>query len=202
MRREQNSKRNNYKYWGILIILCITFFVAACSGKQSELISLEELEGKQAQEIEESGEVEDTEKESTIFVYVCGAVAAEGVYKLPQGSRAFEAIAKAGGFRADAATSSINQAEILKDEMQLYIPTVEEVMQETAQKEAEDEGKVNLNTASREELMTLPGVGESKADSILKYREENGGFQTIEDIMQISGIKEGLFSKIKDYITV
>ena len=60
MRREQNSKRNNYKYWGILIILCITFFVAACSGKQSELISLEELEGKQAQEIEESGEVEDT----------------------------------------------------------------------------------------------------------------------------------------------
>lgn len=187
------------KYLRILIMFCFALLLMACSDKKSEHLLLEELEAEQTES------VDDTEKQvvpSTIYVYVCGAVAVEGVYELPEGSRAFEAISKAGGFRADAATSYINQAEILKDEMQLYVPTIEEVMQKIAEEESEEEGKVNINTASREELMTLPGVGESKADSILSYREENGGFQTIEEIMQISGIKEGLFNKIKDYITV
>lgn len=199
MHRKYYLKLEKYKCFGILIVFCLALLMTSCSNEKSEQILLEELETEQAEA------VDDTEKQSdysTIYVYVCGAVAVEGVYELPEGSRAFEAIAKAGGFREDAATSYINQAEILKDEMQLYIPTTEEVMQDIAEKKSEEDGKVNLNTASREELMSLPGVGESKADSILKYREENGGFQTIEDIMQISGIKEGLFNKIKDYVTV
>lgn len=104
----------------------------------------------------------------------------------------------AGGFSEEAAVSRINQAEVLKDETRLYIPTMNEIVEE----QSKEDGKVNLNTATKEELMTLPGVGQSKAALIIQYREEHGKFQTIEDIMNISGIKEGLFGKIKDYIKV
>ncbi|MBQ8804830.1 MAG: helix-hairpin-helix domain-containing protein [Tyzzerella sp.] len=174
----------------IFVVAFIMFCLAACKEEGTELTLLEDA-------VAEEEEAEAANPES-IFVYVCGAVNCEGVYELPAGSRGYEAIDKAGGFRSDAATSQINQAEILQDEATLYVPTVYEI----AESQAEDDGKVNLNTAAKEELMTLPGVGEAKALSIISYREEQGGFKTIEDIMQISGIKEGLFNKIKDYIKI
>lgn len=174
----------------IYLVICMLLCLVSCKKEEAELLTLDEAE-------EVLTETEETASES-IYVYVCGAVVSEGVYELPVGSRCHEAIALAGGFCEDAATTSINQAEILKDEATLYVPTI----QELSQSQSEDDGKVNINTASKEELMTLPGVGEAKAESILQYREENGSFKTIEDIMQISGIKEGLFAKIKDYIKV
>lgn len=178
----------------ITVIMAFLFILSmtACKQNESEQIILEAI---QSEQIEKDGNSDENE---SIFVYVCGAVLHEGVYELSIGSRAYEAIEKAGGFSEDAAMTYINQAEILEDETRLYVPTKEEMTAE----QAEEAGKINLNTARKEELMTLPGVGEAKADSIIKYREVNGKFQSIEDIMQISGIKEGLFSKIKDYITV
>lgn len=174
----------------IYLILLIVVFLIGCRNDEHSEISLTEVEDVEA---------EDTVEEAdTIFVYVCGAVRYEGVYELPSDCRVYEAIAKAGGFREDAATSAINQAEVLKDAARLYVPTVAEaeVLQEA------EAGKVNLNKASKEELMSLPGVGASRADSIIQYREQQGAFQSIEDIMQISGIKEGLFEKIKELITI
>lgn len=173
------------------LIFVLLFQIVACAQEEREEILLEEVE---LNIVEETEKLED----DSIFVYVCGAVKCEGVYELPSGSRIYEAIAKAGGFREDAAMTQVNQAEVLQDEAQIYVPTLEE--QKESQKH--DDGKVNLNSAAKEELMTLPGVGETKAESIIAYREQHGRFQTIEDIMQISGIKEGLFVKIKDYITV
>ena len=150
----------------------------------------------QLEDLELEGISEDSNQES-IFVYVCGAVVSEGVYELPDGSRVYEAIEAAGGFREDAATTAMNQAQVLEDEQRIYVPTLEELRVQST-----SEGrKVNLNTATKEELMTLPGVGESKADSILRYRQEKQ-FRRIEDIMEIAGIKEGLFEKIKEHITV
>lgn len=146
----------------------------------------------------DSTEAEADAKEDSIFVYVCGAVECEGVYELPEGSRVYEAIAAAGGFREDAAVTEINQAEVLKDEVQIYVPTEEEVKKGQASKD----GKINLNTATKAELMTLSGIGETKADSIIRYREEHGKFQSIEDIKNIDGIKDGLFERIKNSITV
>lgn len=183
---EENMRRIKMLYVMILMIASVT----ACSDGGKEQIPLE------AVEIQEQDEV--TEKTDSIFVYVCGAVAYEGIYELPAGCRVYEAIAKAGGFREDAATTAINQAEVLKDAMRLYVPTTEEA----EVTEFEENGKVNINRATKEELMTLPGVGASRADSIIQYRKEKGAFQSIEDIMQISGIKEGLFEKIREYITV
>lgn len=183
---EENMRRRQVIY----LILFAVAFLTACGGREDKEFALAEVEDISLAEESESG--------ATIFVYVCGAVKYEGVYELPDDCRVYEAIAKAGGLREDAATSTVNQAQLLKDGERLYIPTV----LEAENWQEEESGKVNLNTASKEELMTLPGVGASRADSIIKYREKQGNFACIEDIMQVSGIKEGLFEKIKELITI
>lgn len=150
---------------------------------------------------------DEVEEDTDCYVYVCGAVKNPGVYSLSPGSRIYQAISLAGGLREDASEDSINQAEEVADGQMIKILTVEEAQTSVAQTDAgegtkEEDGRVNLNTASADELMTLPGIGESKAMSILSYREERGGFGSIEELKNITGIKEGVYSKIKDYITV
>ena len=155
-----------------------------------------------------------------IYVYVCGAVAEEGVYKLSADDRVCDALDKAGGLNEDAAAGYINLAEKLSDGERIYFPTQPEVDEnlvpemevngmadpasdgKTSEESGQSDGLVNINTATREQLMTLPGIGEAKADMIISYRDEHGCFNSIEDIMNISGIKTGVYNKIKDHITV
>lgn len=177
----------------VILSLFILIITTACQNKRQETVSLEQIETSQTEESSK----EPIEK-SYIYVYVCGAVHSEGVYQLPIGSRVYEAIESAGGFKEDAAKATVNQAKVLADEECVYVPTVGEQVENIH----ENDGKVNINSATKEELMNLPGIGESRADSIIKYREKNGDFQTIEDIMQVSGIKEALFEQIKDLIKV
>ena len=178
------------KIKSLLLILAVAICVVACQKEEKNTVDLTLQEDISISAAEEASD--------TIFVYVCGAVFTEGVYELSSGSRLYEAIELAGGFREDAAATEMNQAEVLVDAMKIYVPTIEEVLE----RQSSAGGKVNINQASKEELMTLPGVGASKAESIIRYREENGRFQKIEDIMEISGIKEGLFEQIKDLIQV
>ena len=145
-----------------------------------------------------SGDTSDAE----ICVYICGAVHEPGVYELPEGSRVHEALEMAGGMTEEAAAYALNLARIAVDGEQIYVPDAEEIQGQSILSGSGYEKKVNINTASMEELMTLTGIGEAKAESIIRYREENGGFQSIEDLMQIGGIKEGVFEKIKDDITI
>ena len=143
-----------------------------------------------------------------MFVYVCGAVESPGVYELRADARVIEAISSAGGITEDAAPDAVNQARVIADGEQIYVPTVEEAASQqtgvggTTVTKGTESVKVNINTAGKEELMTLTGIGEAKADDILKYREEHGSFGSIEELMQINGIKEGVFNKIKDDITI
>ena len=176
----------------IYILLCIIFLLGTVVACQKEEQTVELLLEEDVT-LEEEKDVADM-----IYVHVCGAVQNEGVYELPIGSRIYEAIEKAGGFREDAATTEINQAEVLEDAMKVYVPTIAELLEMQSKKS----GKVNINQASKEELMTLPGVGEAKAESIIQYREANGSFKHIEEIMEITGIKEGLYEKIKEFIQV
>ncbi len=158
------------------------------------------------------GAVSETEAMDPAFVvHVCGEVANPGIYELPAGSRIYEAVKAAGGFTENAAEESVNLASPIEDGVQIRIYSKEEAETLAAGAapfdgfEASGEGKepvVNLNTATKEELMTLSGIGESRAEDIIRYREENGGFQNIEDIMKVSGIKDAAFQKIKDRITV
>ena len=154
------------------------------------------------------------------YVYVCGAVNAPGVYELPTGSRVYEAIAMAGGMTGEADGRSLNQAAQVADGQQITVYTKEEAEKlpkngsgaGTAEQSAgsgEDlsaggtgKAKVNINTAGREELMTLHGIGAARADAILAYREKHGSFSRIEDIMNVEGIKEKAFAKIRDDIVV
>ena len=146
--------------------------------------------------------------ETSMVIYICGAVVSPGVYELPVGSRVNDAVLAAGGFSAEADHNYVNLAEPISDGIKIQIPTVQEVS--TMQPEISgsfsnpdsSSGLININRASKEELKTIPGIGDGIATKIIDYRAQNGNFSTIEDIMKVSGIKEKLFSKIKDYITV
>lgn len=174
---------------------------------------------------EEPAEKEAVEKETAaqeekkIAVHICGAVMQPGVYYLKSGGRVCDGIGEAGGFREDADQEYLNQAMLLEDGMKLVVPTKEEAqsLKEASGEEAaaqigivsapvkaeeQKNGKVDLNTADEALLSTLPGIGESRAKSILAYRREHGPFETIEDIMKVSGIKEAAFEKLKEYVTV
>lgn len=168
-----------------------------------------------------------SEETKTLVVHICGAVSAPGVYELPAGSRIIDAVEAGGGFLPEADEACCNLAEEIVDGCQIYIMTKTEScadgqtekkagiqtspdsdMQTTDRNvrsnsaPALENGLVNLNTADVAALMTLPGIGESRAKAIISYREQHGAFAQIEDIMKISGIKQAAFSKIKDKITV
>lgn len=167
----------------------------SCSFTDEEEISL--------QTQTESADEEDWQLQPVI-VHVCGAVVSPGVYELEAGSRVIDAVNLAGGLLADAAQSHINLAKEIADGEQIIILTMEEVktVDNNISREGTSNGKININTADRILLCTLPGIGQTKAESIIAYREAQGGFATIEDIMKVSGIKENGFQKIKDLITV
>lgn len=168
------------------------------------------------------------QEEETIWVHVCGAVKNPDVYELPAGSRVYEAVKQAGGFTEAADESYVNQAQILSDGAKLVIPTTEQTQamargdqdgnigiidgdttesgalkQDVAEGGTGAEGaKININTATQAQLCEIPGIGATRAAAIAAYRQEHGAFARIEDIMNVSGIKEGTYVKIKDSITV
>ena len=154
--------------------------------------------------------LEEIPEKEIYVVHICGAVRNPGVYQMNAGSRVYQVIDEAGGLCEDAAGDYLNQADILKDGMKIYVPTKAEAEESGSNNwqsqvipVTEDETPlVNINTANEELLCTLSGVGSSRAKSIIAYREKNGVFQKIEDIMNVEGIKEGLFQKIRDSITV
>lgn len=141
-----------------------------------------------------------TPEAAEIRVYVCGAVEKPGVVSLPEGSRAEDALAAAGGFSVNARRDYVNLAEWVTDGQKLYFPTLEEA--ESLIEQEAGNGLVNINTADLDTLCTLPGIGESRAKDIIAYREAHGAFANCEDIMQVSGIKNSVYSKISDMITV
>jgi competence protein ComEA len=158
---------------------------------------------------------ESNEKNTeTIYVHLCGAVKNPDVYQVSADSRLIDLISLAGGLMEDAAGDFVNQASKVSDGQQIYIPTKDEVegkIPTTTVLDSNDSNKsnndnntdkVNINTATKDELMTLSGIGESKADSIIAYREEHNGFKEIEDIKNINGIKDSVFNKVCDKITI
>ena len=174
-------------------------------------------------EINSTGETQP----EMIYVDVCGAVANPGVFQLAAGSRVFQAIEAAGGYLPKAVQNCVNRAGVLTDGQQLYILTQEEMERQgldpaemagasdgqmngsagTGQNtgiaaQAQQDNRININTADETQLTTLTGIGATRAQAIIAYRQENGPFAAIEEIMNVQGIKEGTFAKIKDEIVV
>lgn len=148
-------------------------------------------------------EEESKETEEKIVIYITGEVINEGVYELDIGSRIANAIEAAGGTKETANLRNVNLAYELEDGEKIYIPNINETENEILDAEKEDkEREININKANIEELQELSGVGESTAESIIKYREENGKFSTVEEIMNVPGIGENKFENIKEKIKV
>ena len=176
---------------GFFIMLWIMALLTGCSQEPQITATTDSYYGTEIMDI-------TTEEPPMIYVYVCGHVEKPGVYTFFPDSRICDAIEAAGGVTADGEGQALNQAELLQDGQKVYVPG----MGEDLATSNEDDGKVNINLATKEELMTLPGIGESKALLIIEYREEHGVFETIEDLMNIPGIKEGVFHQIKECIKV
>jgi len=158
----------------------------------------------QAKEIEKKSkpEISDTKQQKKIIIIdMKGAVVKEGVYEMKEGDRVKDAIEKAGGFLPEADRKKVNLAQMVQDQMILYVPNENEQVQEVAAI-AKGEGKVQINAASKEQLEKITGIGSRKAESILKYREEHGPFQKIEDLLEIDGIGAKSLEKIKDQIII
>lgn len=136
-----------------------------------------------------------------IFVHISGEINYPGLLKLKKGQRLYEAIEMAGGVTKDADLDSVNLAMILADEDKIYIPKIGESAPEFLLNIDSGNSKINLNRATKEELMSLDGIGDKTAEAIIKYRDKNG-FNEIEDIMKVPGIGKGKFDKIKDDITL
>lgn len=173
-------------------------------------------------------EDEAADDPSVLYVHICGAVEKPGVYELPAGSRVFEAVRQAGGFRGDADEDYVNQAQEVPDAGKLVIPTLEEtsileendrensgfgILMPTASASGTPDlgtpgqeagggnlGLVNINTADKAGLCSLPGIGNAKAEAILAYREKKGRFSSVEELKQVDGIGDGVFSSLKDSI--
>lgn len=217
------------KKWFISILCLLVIVFGGCGLNPDSILQKEEnisendivieeaMSDSQEEISEADGEAEissgmGTQESNRIFAYICGAVNAPGVYELDSDSRIFQLVELAGGLTEDADERSVNLAETVSDGQMVRILTVEErEAGETAEvgdshmaagSGITDDGKVNINKASVQELTSLNGIGEAKAASIIAYRESHGSFQSIEEIMQVDGIAQGTYEKIKDNITV
>lgn len=205
----------------VLAAVCSLVFMmnsAACGKDRHEVLLIGQQEAlfaeRQEMTVEENvlkeqqgeGASGDTSGQE-ICVFVCGAVRNPGVVFLPQGSRAADALEAAGGFTEDAALGAVNLAARISDGERWYFPTQEEFAGQEeliwdGSESASDSSLININTADLAQLCTLPGIGESKAADIIAYRESHGDFSACEDIMQVPGIKENIYNRINDKITV
>lgn len=186
----------------IFPVIFILIWVSGCSSKPQVVTEDKDTIESGDKQIS-STDISDTDRIDEVYVYVTGKVKNPDVYRVPEDYRIYQVIELAGGFLEDAETRNINLADKIFDGMQITVYAVGEEISPIYEESLHGGSRlININTASREQLMTLPGIGEAKADSIISYRNENGHFNSIEDIMKISGIKEGAFEKIKSYITV
>lgn len=207
---------------GIAVVLSTVIFIIYKNNENSneEVIDIFKEEIEEEAEVPSNDEEQEDTKENKVVVDIKGMVANPGVYEVDNTFRVNDVITLAGGLTEGADTSLINLAKIVNDEMIIIVYSKEEILEKFKNEVCvcdcpkikndacvdvnieEENILVNINTASKEELMKVSGIGESKADAIIEYRQNSGNFSSIEDIKNVSGIGESLFEKIKDYITV
>lgn len=194
---------------GVFILVGLKFFLFNQETKAKTIVE-EELALSSQSDLKE--EV-DEKTDGKMYVDIKGAVRAPGMYEVTSDMRVLNVIDMAGGLKEKADDKQINFSQKLEDQMIIYIPLEGEEIpdainnQNTSKetsggKGSEESGKINLNQAEKEELMTLNGVGEKKAEKIIEYREDNGSFKSIEDLKNVNGIGEKTFESLKESITI
>lgn len=217
IKKEEQSMNHFNKKQKIIAIILITIIGIGiyCYTNAIENTSEEEIEN--VLEVAQTNTTKETE-EKNIFVHIAGCVQKEGMLELSSNSRIADAIEKAGGLTQEADLSDINLAYLLEDGMKIYIPNQNERQENNEKTEnipkAENTSSmqiqdtstkqdvININTATQEELDTLPGIGPATATKIIEYRKEKGKFKQKEEIKEVSGIGEAKYEKIKEYISI
>lgn len=203
-----------------LVLAAVLFFWFYGNAQDSEQVYTEDVQAAAENQPTETQQAELAAKgaenipeQGDIYVDICGEVAKPDVYRVKNGSRLFEVIAQAGGLTAQADINVINRAETVRDGQKIRILSYEETKQGAQQQgdasasqyvsqaQAND-GKININLADAATLQMIPGIGPSKAERILEYRETTGPFQSIEDIKNVSGIGNKTFENIREYLSV
>lgn len=192
----------------VLLVFLIVFILIQKNHSEENVHSFE-LFDELDEHIEDSNDLVQDEQ---IVVDIKGEVMHAGVYEMDQTDRVYDVIEKAGGFTNEAAKDYVNLAERVYDAMVIRIPNEKEVesldfgdlytMDQSTSNDQNSSDMIHLNEASETELQTLPGIGPAKAKAIITYREENGPFQTEEELMEVSGIGEKTFESLKDHIRV
>ncbi|WP_156883193.1 helix-hairpin-helix domain-containing protein [Lacticigenium naphthae] len=181
---------------GIFFVIMIFFLSNIFEGEENKIGEVQLITEQKL----ESTEIESEPTE--LIIDVKGAVKSPGIYSFEDGTRIYQAIEKAGGVTEEANTETINLAQLLTDQMLLYIPNQEEINENTIFEGEASDQKISLNRATATELTALPGIGEKKANQIIQYREEVGSFKTIEEIMNVTGIGDKTFEAIKEMISL
>ena len=189
------------------MIVCV--LLAGCGRSEVPHLDTAETQTQAIAEEKQAADAPVEHSDTPVLIYVCGEVVSPGVYELKKGMRICDAVEAAGGFTTKASQEYWNLAEPLTDGQMIYFPTEEEAKerQESAGEKEEsagqkEDGRININTADTTQLMSIPGIGQTRAEAIIAYRKEHGAFAQIEDIMNVSGIKNALFNKMKEYITI
>ncbi len=184
-------------YFAIIAIFCLS--LPACGREGlilSEFPDEISMQDTTEEKNENAADASYFDAKNKGFVHICGAVENEGIYEFSEGERLFELIEKAGGFDEEADRAAVNLATKVKDGEQIRIPFIGEELS------IEDEKLININEADIGKLCEIPGIGEKRAADIINYREENGGFKEIEELKNVTGIKDATFNKIKPYVCV
>ncbi|MGO4887255.1 helix-hairpin-helix domain-containing protein [Anaerobacillus sp. MEB173] len=199
------SKRE-YLFSSVIIILLIVVSVSFFGGFDNENESEQDIFSFVDEEKTESKpEPSLVHREMKVVVDVKGAVSVAGVYELAEGKRVVDAVEMAGGLLEDADENKVNFAALLEDEMVIYIPVrgeedVQLVERQAGSSSGDLDGKININSSTAEELQRIPSIGPAKAGAIVSYREENGPFRQLEELMNVSGIGTASFEKMKEQI--
>jgi len=192
-------------YFTGVILIVVGLFVSTKiknSVNESSASDVYEVESLNNDETNRGELIENNEQTEKIVVDVKGAVKNPGVYEFNDGKRIYDLIKKAGGFLDDADETKVNLAQKLQDEMIIIVPEKGEINDEVTPLQNANDNTVQINYATKEELETLPGIGPSKAQAIIDYREEQGMFKTNEDLLEISGIGEKTLENIEQYIQI
>ena len=205
-----DDKRKDKIIMGLIIVVVALFANNYVKNNEDDLLGSEISLLDTSSDALSPADKDDNVEINEMKVYISGEIGKEGVYEFEDGDRLDDLIKKAGGLTENANAKDLNLAMKLEDEMKIYIPSIYEISSvDTADtipiisSDSKDSSKdkININKASKEELMTLPNIGDKRADSILEYRESNT-FETIEDIKNVNGIGEKFYQALKDLITV
>lgn len=201
--------KSSFKCFNFVLVLLLSCFLFSCNSNNDELLKyslIGENESKKSKEdfnntdeVKSDSFIKDNLKDKVIIVHVSGNVKRSGVYDLNSGDRVIDAINKAGGFTTEADSDALNLAEKVKDGMKIYVPKVGEVVNTPTN--GKSEKYIDLNLSSKEELMSLPGVGEKTADKIIDYRNKME-FKTVNDLLNVPGFGKKKMESLKGLISV